>query len=256
MESQVAQPIEEVVNTIEGIEELRSINGSGVRVRRRHVRSEPRHRRRRRRTCATGWPPWCGICRATPTRRRSPSPTRTSRPILTLALSGDRSQRELTEIADKIVKTQIERSAGVGEVDLIGGPGARDQRVGGRRPAGRLPDSHHRGARRGGAPERQHPGRQRHRRPARGDAAHDGAADRRAGVQRPGDRDAQRLADPRARHRLGGGRHEGAALHFAAQRRADGGAGGAAAVGREHRGGDRRRQGEAARAGSRSCPPT
>ena len=29
MESQVAQPIEEVVNTIEGIKELRSVNGAG-----------------------------------------------------------------------------------------------------------------------------------------------------------------------------------------------------------------------------------
>jgi HAE1 family hydrophobic/amphiphilic exporter-1 len=29
MESQVAQPIEEVVNTIEGIDELRSVNGAG-----------------------------------------------------------------------------------------------------------------------------------------------------------------------------------------------------------------------------------
>src|SRR5512135_822247 len=30
MESQVSQPIEEVLNTIEGIQELRSINGSGA----------------------------------------------------------------------------------------------------------------------------------------------------------------------------------------------------------------------------------
>src|SRR6201999_3783140 len=30
------------------------------------------------------------------------------------------SQREITEIADKIIKTQLERSSGVGEVDLIG----------------------------------------------------------------------------------------------------------------------------------------
>src|SRR5512139_272042 len=29
MEAQVAQPIEEVVNTIQGIDELRSVNGSG-----------------------------------------------------------------------------------------------------------------------------------------------------------------------------------------------------------------------------------
>ena len=42
-------------------------------------------------------------------------------PILSISLSGPRSQRELTEIADKIVKTQIERSPGVGEVNIIGG---------------------------------------------------------------------------------------------------------------------------------------
>src|SRR6185503_2211902 len=42
-------------------------------------------------------------------------------PVLTVALSGERSQRELTELADKIVKVQLERSAGVGEVEIIGG---------------------------------------------------------------------------------------------------------------------------------------
>ena len=42
-------------------------------------------------------------------------------PILTIAVSGDRSLRELTEIADKIVKVQLERSVGVGEVRLVGG---------------------------------------------------------------------------------------------------------------------------------------
>src|SRR5690606_2456057 len=43
-----------------------------------------------------------------------------SRPVLTLALSGDRSLRELSEIADKTVKVQLERSKGVGEVDING----------------------------------------------------------------------------------------------------------------------------------------
>jgi HAE1 family hydrophobic/amphiphilic exporter-1 len=42
-------------------------------------------------------------------------------PILTIAVSGDRSLRELTEIADKIVKVQLERSVGVGEVRIVGG---------------------------------------------------------------------------------------------------------------------------------------
>ena len=42
-------------------------------------------------------------------------------PILSLALSGSRSQRELTEIADKIVKTRHRTLSGVGEVNIVGG---------------------------------------------------------------------------------------------------------------------------------------
>ena len=44
-----------------------------------------------------------------------------SRPVVTIALSGDRSVRELTEVADKLVKVQIERARGVGEVGISGG---------------------------------------------------------------------------------------------------------------------------------------
>src|SRR5262249_41413985 len=43
-------------------------------------------------------------------------------PVMTIALSGARSQRELAEIADKRVKVELERSAGVGEVSVNGGP--------------------------------------------------------------------------------------------------------------------------------------
>src|SRR5262249_32343471 len=43
-------------------------------------------------------------------------------PVITLALAGERSLRELTEIADKIVKRQLERAAGVGDVRIVGGP--------------------------------------------------------------------------------------------------------------------------------------
>ena len=42
-------------------------------------------------------------------------------PVLSIALSGNLSIRELTEIADKIVKVPLERSAGVGEVQIVGG---------------------------------------------------------------------------------------------------------------------------------------
>ena len=44
-----------------------------------------------------------------------------SSPVLTLALAGDRTPRELYEIAERTVKDSIESAAGVGEVTLNGG---------------------------------------------------------------------------------------------------------------------------------------
>src|SRR5262249_8905083 len=44
-----------------------------------------------------------------------------SSPVLTVAVSGDRSLRELTELADKRVKVFLERAAGVGQVRIVGG---------------------------------------------------------------------------------------------------------------------------------------
>ena len=41
--------------------------------------------------------------------------------MLSIALSGDRSLRELTELAEKTLKEQLERSRGVGEVEVVGG---------------------------------------------------------------------------------------------------------------------------------------
>ena len=126
-------------------------------------------------------------------------------PILTIALSGNRSQRELTEIADKIVKTQIERSAGVGEVEIVGGlERAINVWVDADRLAAyQIPITAVRDAWRGRTPTSPAATSPtaRARKPA-----HDGPASGRARVQRPGDRDAQRLAHPRAGHRLGGGR--------------------------------------------------
>ena len=41
--------------------------------------------------------------------------------MLTIALSADRSLRELTDLADRVVKVQLERARGVGEVTIVGG---------------------------------------------------------------------------------------------------------------------------------------
>src|SRR5207244_13000892 len=46
-----------------------------------------------------------------------------SSPVMTVALSADRSVRELTELADKVVKPLLERSTGVGEISIVGGLG-------------------------------------------------------------------------------------------------------------------------------------
>jgi HAE1 family hydrophobic/amphiphilic exporter-1 len=120
IETVISQPIEEVVNTVEGIEELRSVSGQGnsfvmatfnldrdIDVAAQDVRDR----------VAT-------VLRRLPDEVEPPIISKFNNedsPILTLAVSGDRSIRELTEIADKIVKVQLERSVGVGEVRIVGG---------------------------------------------------------------------------------------------------------------------------------------
>src|SRR5205814_7255708 len=44
-----------------------------------------------------------------------------STPVVTISLSAARSLRELTELADKTVRVQLERVGGVGEVRVVGG---------------------------------------------------------------------------------------------------------------------------------------
>jgi HAE1 family hydrophobic/amphiphilic exporter-1 len=96
-------------------------------------------------------------------------------PVITIALSGDRSIRELTELADKTVRPVLERSTGVGEVRLVGGL-LRSVNVwvdADRLSAYQIPITSVRDADR--PPERRPAGRQRDGRPQRGVAAHDGA---------------------------------------------------------------------------------
>lgn len=120
VEAQVSQRIEEAVNTIEGIKELRSISGMGSSFvivtfdLDRDIEAAAQDVRDRVGTVLRDLP-------------RDVDPPIISKldndqsPILSIALSGDRSPRELTEIADKLVKVQLERSSGVGEVEIVGG---------------------------------------------------------------------------------------------------------------------------------------
>jgi len=120
VESLVAQPIEEVVNTVDGISELRSVSGQGTAIviatfkLDRNLESAAQDVRDRVNTLGRELPE-----DATPPIVQKFD--NDSTPVLTLALSADRSLRELTELGDKVVRPQLERIGGVGEVRVVGG---------------------------------------------------------------------------------------------------------------------------------------
>jgi hydrophobe/amphiphile efflux-1 (HAE1) family protein len=120
VESLVAQPIEEVVNTVDGISELRSVSGQGTAIviatfkLDRNLESAAQDVRDRVNTLGRQLPD-----DATPPVVQKFD--NDSTPVLTIALSADRSLRELTELGDKIVRPQLERIGGVGEVQVVGG---------------------------------------------------------------------------------------------------------------------------------------
>jgi HAE1 family hydrophobic/amphiphilic exporter-1 len=120
VESLITQQIEEAVNTIDGIDELRSVSGPGTSnvtatfKLDRDLETATQDVRDRVNTVVNRLPE-----DATP-----PVISKfdnDSSPVLTIALSGEHSLRELTELADKTVRVQLERSVGVGEVRVVGG---------------------------------------------------------------------------------------------------------------------------------------
>src|SRR6266576_3671871 len=120
VESLVTQQIEEVVNTVDGIDELRSISGQGTSTviatfkLDRNLESAAQDVRDR----------VSSLGRTLPDDATPPIVQKfdnDSTPVITIALSGDRSIRELTEFADKTVRVQLERVGGVGEVRVVGG---------------------------------------------------------------------------------------------------------------------------------------
>src|ERR1051326_1491291 len=120
METLVSRRIEEVGNTVDAIDQLRSVSGQGTSFviatfnLNRDIDTAAQDVRDRVATVVRDLPP----------DTRPPVVAKfnnDSTPVITIALSGDRSLRELTEYADKIVRPQLERSQGVGEVDVVGG---------------------------------------------------------------------------------------------------------------------------------------
>ncbi len=120
VENVVSQKVEEVVNTVEGVQELRSVSGQGSSIiiatfdLNRDIDVAAQDVRDRVAT----------VIRDLPRDADPPVVTKfnsDSAAIMTIALSAERPIRELTEMADKVVKVQLERSTGVGEVNIVGG---------------------------------------------------------------------------------------------------------------------------------------
>ena len=120
METSVTKPIEDIINTISGIDELRSTTVEGVSVvtvqfelwkdgdvGAQEVRDKVNT-----------------VLPQLPDGTESPIVNKfdtDSMPVLTLAVSGRRDFREVTEIARKKIKERIETVQGVGAVSLVGG---------------------------------------------------------------------------------------------------------------------------------------
>lgn len=119
VEVELSDRIEEVVNTVAGIDQLRSISGSGsavvvatfgldrdIDVAAQDVRDRI-----------------SGVVRDLPSGTDPPTVAKANaegEPVFTVALFGPRTIRELTELADKVVRPRLERSTGVGEVQING----------------------------------------------------------------------------------------------------------------------------------------
>ena len=120
VETLVSDIIEEAVNTVEGIRELRSVSHPGrssiiaTFELNRNIDAAAQDIRDR----------VSSVMRQLPDDVEPPVVAKydnESTPVLSIALSGAKSVRELTELADKVIKPQIERSTGVGEVQIVGG---------------------------------------------------------------------------------------------------------------------------------------
>src|SRR5262245_53345207 len=119
IESQVTKPIEEVVNTISGLDELRSSTIEGQSqvfvsfVLERNVQAAANDVREKVGTVLSRFP------------RGPESPViekvyPDSAPVLAVVMSGHRSAREITELADKRVKRSLETVKDVGAITLVG----------------------------------------------------------------------------------------------------------------------------------------
>ncbi len=120
MNSQVVMPLEDAVSTVSGLDELTARSQEGVSnitckfVLERDTESAAQDVREKVAAAMRTLPP-----NIDPPVIQKVDPD--SDPVLTVVVSGDTNLREITEIADKLIKRQLETVNNVGEVTLSGG---------------------------------------------------------------------------------------------------------------------------------------
>ncbi len=126
IESQITKTIEEAVNTIAGLDELRSSSIEGQSqvfatfVLERNVQEAANDVREKVSAVVARFPPGTEspiIEKADPD----------SAPVMAVVVSGQRSPREITEIADKRIKRQLETVKDVGAITIVGGQSGRSR---------------------------------------------------------------------------------------------------------------------------------
>ena len=119
IESQITKKIEEVVNTISGLDELRSVTIEGQSqvfatfLLERDMDEAANDVREKVGTIVSEFPPGTD---APIIEKFDPDAT----PIMALVVSGKRLPREITEIADKRIKRQLEAVKDIGAITLVG----------------------------------------------------------------------------------------------------------------------------------------
>jgi HAE1 family hydrophobic/amphiphilic exporter-1 len=120
IETEISDKIEESLNTISGIEELRSVSSEGVSLvvitfeLERDLDSAAQDVRDKLNTALPLLPK---SIEQPVVQKFDPD----AAPIMTISLASNRSIREATEYADKVLRRQIESINGVGQVQIIGG---------------------------------------------------------------------------------------------------------------------------------------
>jgi HAE1 family hydrophobic/amphiphilic exporter-1 len=120
IETSVTKPIEEAVNTISGIDELRSVSREGVSVVTIRFLLE-----RDGQQAAQDVRDKVGVVvKKLPDGTDPPVVVKfdiDSAPVMTITVSGNREMKELTQVADEQIKQNIESVNGVGAVNIVGG---------------------------------------------------------------------------------------------------------------------------------------